>query len=191
MPSAMLVNKSREKVINAIVFFASKTNNCGKLKLFKLLFLLDFEHFRRTGRSVTGLTYSAWKFGPVPIEVYQEWDAPESDFQSAISIVCERIFDFSVEMAIPRVRFNEASFTRRELSIMHDIASAYETATAREMVDVTHAENGVWDKVWNNGKGINEPIPYELSVALDEPYREAILEAAREYSQISASRRVH
>jgi len=40
----------------------------GKTKLFKLLYLLDFHHFRETGRSVTGLEYRAWKHGPVPFD---------------------------------------------------------------------------------------------------------------------------
>ncbi|MBV5275047.1 MAG: DUF4065 domain-containing protein [Lamprocystis purpurea] len=30
--------------------------------------MLDFEDFRQTGRSVTGLDYQVWKFGPVPVE---------------------------------------------------------------------------------------------------------------------------
>lgn len=52
---AMFVSSTREKLINAIVFFAANTRHCGKVKLFKLLYLLDFAHFRETGRSVTGL----------------------------------------------------------------------------------------------------------------------------------------
>ena len=64
---AMLVSHEREKMINAIIYFANHTRHLGKIKLFKLLYLLDFEHFRQTGRSVTGLDYRAWKFGPVPV----------------------------------------------------------------------------------------------------------------------------
>ena len=81
----MLISHEREKLVNAILFFAHATKHLGKIKLFKLLYLLDFEHFRQTGRSVTGLDYQAWKFGPVPVEVMQEWDAPEPDLEAAIS----------------------------------------------------------------------------------------------------------
>ena len=49
----MLVSRSRDKLINAILFFAERTRALGKIKLFKLLYLLDFEHFRKTGRPVT------------------------------------------------------------------------------------------------------------------------------------------
>jgi uncharacterized phage-associated protein len=84
--AGLLITHEREKLINAIIFFANNTKHLGKIKLFKLLYLLDFEHFRQTGRSVTGLDYRAWKFGPVPIDLYQEWDEPEQDLADAISI---------------------------------------------------------------------------------------------------------
>lgn len=35
----MLISREREKLINAILFFASNTHFCGKVKLFKLLYL--------------------------------------------------------------------------------------------------------------------------------------------------------
>ena len=82
----MLISREREKLINAILYFASNTQHCGKVKLFKLLYLLDFAHFRETGRSVTGLDYRAWKMGPVPFILLQEWDDPEDDLAQAIDI---------------------------------------------------------------------------------------------------------
>ena len=59
----MLIDHHREKLINAIIFFLQNTKYCGKTKLFKLLYLLDFMHFRATGRSVTGMKYYAWGHG--------------------------------------------------------------------------------------------------------------------------------
>ena len=55
-----MANTARNRLVNAIVFFADNTKFCGKIKLFKLLYLLDFEHFRQTGKSVTGGDYQAW-----------------------------------------------------------------------------------------------------------------------------------
>jgi hypothetical protein len=56
---ATLRNRDREKLIQAILYFALNTQHLGKTKLFKLLYLLDFDHFRHTGRSVTGMEYRA------------------------------------------------------------------------------------------------------------------------------------
>lgn len=78
----MLQNRSREKFIQAILYFAHNVAALGKVKLFKLLYLLDFDHYRQTGRSVTGLEYRAWKMGPVPAELVQQWDALEDGYGS-------------------------------------------------------------------------------------------------------------
>ena len=40
----MLINHEREKLINAIIYFAKNTRFLGKTKLCKLLYFLDFEH---------------------------------------------------------------------------------------------------------------------------------------------------
>jgi hypothetical protein len=90
----MLITHERDKLVNAILYFAHETKHFGKIKLFKLLYLLDFEHFRQTGRSVTGLDYQAWKYGPVPVEVMQEWDDPEPDLAAAIRIKPEPVIDY-------------------------------------------------------------------------------------------------
>ncbi len=37
----------------------------GKIKLLKLLYSLDFCHFKQTGMSVTGIDYFAWEMGLV------------------------------------------------------------------------------------------------------------------------------
>lgn len=186
---AMLVSHDREKMINAIIYFANHTRHLGKIKLFKLLYLLDFEHFRQTGRSVTGLDYRAWKYGPVPVALVQEWDEPEPDMTSAIRIEPEKIFDYVREAVAARASFDDSHFTKRELRIMADLAAQYCDVFSHSMIDVTHAENGAWARVWNNGSGFDQPIDYALSLAEDDPHRAAILEFAREHQAIAHTAR--
>ena len=107
----MIVLHDREKLVNAIIFFAENTKFCGKIKLIKLLYLLDFSHFRATGLSVTGLEYHAWKLGPVPIDVYQEWDAPAPDLAAAIDIVPEKVIDYIRERVVSKRPFDPNSNT--------------------------------------------------------------------------------
>jgi len=180
----MLISHEREKLINAILFFAHNTKRLGKIKLFKLLYLLDFEHFRQTGRSVTGLDYQAWKFGPVPVEVMQEWDAPEADLAAAICIQPEQVIDYVRETVVPQAPFDDSYFTKRELRIMEGLVARYRDTYSPEMIDVTHAENGAWAKIWQDGQGMSEAIPYELGLDPDSPLRDAILEIAAEREAI-------
>ena len=61
------MTREKEKLGNAVIYFSENTEHCHKLKLFKLLYYLDFWHFKETGKSVTGLTYNAWGKGPVSL----------------------------------------------------------------------------------------------------------------------------
>lgn len=183
----MLINRDREKLINAIVYFAGNTKYCGKTKLFKLLYLLDFHHFRESGRSVTGLQYHAWKNGPVPFALVQEWEAPETDLLAAIEVVPERVIDFDRQLVVPRVAFDGNHFTKRELRLMHDLAQRHADEMTKPLIGLTHEELGPWDKIWDGGRGNNERIPYALAVPDDDPNREAILAAARELDAIAAA----
>jgi uncharacterized phage-associated protein len=177
----MLQTHEREKLVNAIIFFARNTQYLGKIKLFKLLYLLDFAHFGTTGRSVTGLEYHAWKFGPVPVSLYQEWDEPEADLAGAICIKPVQVFDYVRETVFPQAEFDDSHFSKRELRIMTELADRYRDVYSPEMIDVTHAENGAWAKVWSGGAGFDKPIPYTLAIAEGDPNRAVILEAAEEY----------
>lgn len=177
----MLLDRKREKLINAIIYFARNTRYLGKIKLFKLLYLLDFEHFRQTGQSVTGLEYRAWQFGPVPISLMAEWEGLQSDMAEAIAIRPERVFDYYRDQVYAQAEFDDRHFTKRELRIMAELADKYRDVMSPEMIDLTHVENGAWAKIWRNGQGFDHPIPYHMALAVDEPNRDAILEAARDY----------
>jgi uncharacterized phage-associated protein len=177
----LLISRNREKLIDVVVYFASNTRHCGKVKLFKLLYLLDFTHFRETGRSVTGLDYRAWKTGPVPFGLMQEWDELKSDMASAIDIVPEKVVDFIRELVVPKVAFDDSLFTRRELRLMHELSTNFADELTKPMIGFTHEERGPWDKIWDGGRGNNERIPYTLAFPDSDPNRDVILVAAREY----------
>lgn len=186
-PTNMLITHHREKLINAILYFAHETKCLGKIKLFKLLYLLDFEHFRQTGQSVTGLEYRAWKFGPVPIEIMQESEDLDPDLADAIAIEPEQVIDYLRHAVAPRTAFDDSHFTRRELRIMETLAERYRDTRSPAMIDVTHEENGAWAKVWQDGRDMDQPIPYALSLPEDDPSRDAILAIAAEHQALRES----
>ena len=187
----MIVSHNREKLIESIVFFAANTRHCGKIKLVKLLYLLDFAHFRFTGRSVTGLEYYAWRLGPVPYDVYQEWDHLGADLAEAVQIVPERVIDYTRERVVPRRNFIPKQFTRRELALMDELAARFRDEMSRPLINFAHAELGPWAKIWDDGRGRNERIPYSLAAADDDPNREAVLDYAREHDGIVTAAGLH
>lgn len=181
----MLVDRSRDRLVNAIVYFARNTNSCGKTKLFKLLYLLDFEHFAQTGRSVTGSDYWAWEMGPVPASLAQEWAEFGDDLAKAVAIEHEQVGRHVRYSVRPCAEFDDAHFTPRQLRLLREIAEKFKHATADQMVAIAHEPGGPWDRTYKGGQGKNAPIDYALALAEGAPHREAIIEAAANYRALA------
>lgn len=178
----MFVDHSSDKLNNAIIFFSSRTRFCGKVKLFKLLYLADFEAFRTSGSSTTGLIYEARKMGPVPKSLMRAWKKFEGSLADSVKIIPKRVFNFFRDEVVPLRGFDSSHFTARELRIMNEIADKYKNTFADALIDITHAENGAWVKVWQDGRGDGETIPYELSIPDSDPNKVYLLELSKEKS---------
>lgn len=183
----MLKPREREKLIQAVIFFASNTAHCGKIKLIKLLYLLDFEHFRQTGRNVTGLDYSAWKLGPVPAAFFQEWEQWQTDFADAVAIQPEKVHDYELLKVVPKVAFDESHFTPRELRLMGELVERFRDERSQPLINFTHAERGPWSKIWDSGRGFNQHIPYSLAIRDDDPHADVVREYADEQASMRAT----
>lgn len=171
----MIVSRQREKLINAINFFVRETAHCHTLKLFKLLHFLDFEHFRQTGRTVTGLQYQAFPKGPVPPELLNELrEGPKSDLRKSVLIVSMKddVTDALLRRDIkPIAPFDSARFSKREMAIMKLLADFFKDLPSESMSDFSHLKNLPWRKIYGSGEGKNKPIPTELALeseALDK-----------------------
>lgn len=158
----MIINHSREKLINLIVYFVQKTKHCGKTKLFKLLYFADFTSFKKTGKSITGLTYYTWPKGPVAVTLFNELKSPDQDFSKTFSITKSTYNDMLNIVPKHGVKFDEQYFNKIELKIINDIAYVFRDALAEEMSEITHLKNSPWDKT-SKTKGKNKPIDYLLA----------------------------
>lgn len=158
----------REKLLNAIIFFTKNTRNCYKLKLFKLLFYFDFQVYRETGKSPTGLDYFAWPMGPVPARLHEELDAPKPDMKSALSIT--RVGDVDPDLPTPRLQikprheFDDGCFTPRELKAMQRLAEVYLEATAAQMTEVSHLPGQPWHRIYEVERRPQALIPHGLAL---------------------------
>ncbi|MBV6341499.1 Panacea domain-containing protein [Candidatus Magnetobacterium casense] len=172
----MLISHDREKLINAIVYFLTNTRNCGIAKLCKLLYYLDFLHFRETGRSVTGLSYYAWDFGPVPQELYMEVrNNPLPDLRESVYFAFNKGKSFAPMRA--GKSFDDKHFSKRELRILEDVAFIFKDTTAEDISEASHLPNHPWDETIKT-KGLKGEISYTL--AIDESERSISLEEALE-----------
>src|SRR3972149_1950576 len=171
----MLIDHSREKLINSAIYFANNTNYCGITKLMNLLAELDFTHFKQTGRSVTGQTYFTWKRGPVPAAFYRELNKPTNEqskdmsnsisFSETVPVRDQkgkkggRIF----KEIIAKRGFDPTHFSRRELDLLNTIAEDYKDDKADRMVRYSHLKSEPWKKA-KSFHGLNCPIDYMLDL---------------------------
>jgi uncharacterized phage-associated protein len=159
---SILIDFSREKLIHSIIYFLENTKYCFKTKLFKLLYLLDFVHFKQTASPVTGLDYFAWEKGPVPKKLFEEFVDPKPDLSNCVYIPKTKDSDGIFRMK-PKCKFDPHFFSKRELKLMEQIAYIFKNAKADDMIEVTHLPNEPWDKTIKN-KGEYEKIEYVLSI---------------------------
>ena len=160
----MLLTHEREKLINAIIFFAKETHFLGKTKLFKLLYFLDFEHFKETGRSVTDLDYYAWKMGPVPVALHEEVDMPEPDMAEKLQFEEKPVKHGTMLTIKPLAKFEPSYFSKRELRIMEQLAEEFKDMLAEDMIEATRLENLPWHKVYVDEGKKQQLIPYRYAL---------------------------
>lgn len=158
----MIITHAKEKLINLIIYFVTHTKQCGKTKLFKLLYFADFTCFKKTGKSMTEMDYVAWDKGPVPIVLFHEMKQPDENFSKTFSFTKIDTTDRLNIKPKHGVKFDDKHFTKLELQIIEDIAEIYRDALAKDIVEVTHLKNSPWDKTVK-GKGKNKRIDYVLA----------------------------
>lgn len=162
------MTRDREKLLNAIIYFCNTTEHCYKLKLMKLLYYLDFWHYKETGKSVTNQKYKAWDLGPVPSKVYYEINPKNNtdDIQEFL-FTEEEIYDEingKKKLIIkPKKEFNSKIFTKREIKILEKVSEVFREALAKDMTDSTHLRNMPWKKTINE-MGVSAEIDYDLSL---------------------------
>lgn len=171
----------RKKLLNAVLFFAKNTKHVNLTKLSKLLYFLDFTHFKQTGYPSIGLNYYTFPWGPVPRDFWLEikdGNVPE-DFRGKLALIL-RADDFAPnfkEIEVRAIKGPDLSiFTPRETKILDDLAFIFKEARAGEISEVSHLPKQPWD-ITKKKSGENCLIDYLL--AIDEK-SEIRLDEARE-----------
>ena len=176
--------RHKEKTYHAITYFLHNTRNCYKKKLYKLLFLLDFEFYEISGRPVTHLDYFAWKMGPVPSELQVSIDNGDDDLISYFEIRTEHLGEGYEATALHnRADFDARYFSVKEFEIMKRLADTWADATAKDLEDYTHREGRPWHRAWEVEGRRQQLIPLDYALDyLDEGERNSIRQVAVERS---------
>ncbi len=143
------------KIINMIIYFAKNCNRVYKTKLNKLMWYADFLNFKENKKSISGLAYSHFPFGAVPMGMdellkcldgikLKEW---EDRFTGLVGTEIEAASEFDSSIftkdevdTLGRVAAKFKDFSSREISdYMHD-ETAYKETGDRELISYSHSE---------------------------------------------------
>ena len=137
-----------QKVADVISFFSKSKITLFKTKLNKLLFYSDYCSYRQTGYSITGITYKAIPFGPVPDQYDKLYIRLGDDGKLVINQ-----HEFSngnyAEEIVSKVSYTESSFTPDELEILNKVVKAFKSKNTTEVVNISHMEKA-WAENYQN-----------------------------------------
>jgi uncharacterized phage-associated protein len=166
------MNITEQKILNGIKYFIIKTKNVGRTKLFKLLYFLDFMHFKKYGTSVTGYEYYTFSFGPVPQKLYNQMKDNNLPASFKEHLVCiEEKMDNEEDdykqfkFKLKNKKIDLEWFSPNELEILEQVAFIFKDVPAKSMTEITHLHNSPWSKTVEE-KGMGKFIDYFL--ALDD-----------------------
>jgi hypothetical protein len=123
----------------------------GRIKLAKLLWLSDFEAFRRFGKSITGARYVADELGPAPVDELLAL----RDLEGSGALVQEAGYD---RQKLPRAQrpSDTTEFTEGELAVVNEMLDRYRAWTGSQLVDLAHEFPGY--KIAKRGGEVPYPV---------------------------------
>ena len=138
-----------EKLAQMVKFFIHHERAVFPTKLNKEMFYADFYHYKQYGVSISGLSYRAIKYGPVPVHydtIYDHIDGIEKEIL------------FSHDM--PSMRFScdgydENVFNEKEMNTLVTVLNRIKPMKTAEIVALSHRE-----QAWLSYESGNQLIPY-------------------------------
>ena len=144
-----------DRAVGAMTYLVERLGTVDKVKLMKLLYVADRDHFLRFGRPITGSRQVAMDRGPVPttcLDVLdgQWWAEPDAVFRSI------HVENYTVSLADPAAA---AGLNDGERTILDGVLRQFGAMPTAELVDCTHAFPE-FAAVYVEGAAAT--IPYEL-----------------------------
>ncbi|MBO9613542.1 MAG: DUF4065 domain-containing protein [Dyadobacter sp.] len=151
------------KIAAIIAFFQElRKITLFKTKLNKLLFYADFNAYRLTGYSITGLEYRAIQFGPVPSQFQKMYVSLSEQGQISID---EQYFGNGAygDEITARAIFDKTLFSQDELKVLEFVAKRYGKLPTDDIVRLSHEEPG-----WHDNAEQKNLIDYRYAFELSQ-----------------------
>lgn len=156
---------SLDKFMNMVKFFASERGQePHKTKLNKLLFYADFSHYKRHGRSISGVNYRAITLGPVPNRYDSLFDLGVDRDEFLIEYIKLPKYDNPAEKFISQKPVDNDVIEDKEIETLQLVKDKLGNIDTQTLVDMSHEE-----EAWKNYQNSNDAINYESAFKLKYP----------------------
>lgn len=149
--------QSLGKLKNVILFFINNIDRVFQTKMNKLLFYADFLCYREHGHGITGLSYVAHNFGPVPHYWFNAFSLLD-DITTDV-ILCQGGNEGHILTS--DMTYDESEFDDGELEVLTTIASHFAPYSPRQISEESHKEDA-----WKDHIEGHKLIPYSYAFRL-------------------------
>jgi uncharacterized phage-associated protein len=164
------MNIIEKKILNSIIFFASKSlnNKINRLKLMKLLWLSDRIHLNKYGRLILKDNYNALPHGPVP-----------SKTMDVSKFSVESVFEVHKYNIIAKGLFNSDYFSKSDLEVMEKVWKDYGQMDQFELRDFSH-NFPEWLRFKEELE--NQSLPNSYQIIIDDFFNCPVVAANYQYN---------
>lgn len=145
----MKSNFRKDVSIQAILYVAQRIGKRKDIhKICKILYFADQEHLSRYGRSITGDTYIAMTYGPVPSKIEDIFKAVRGDsFFSDFANEIKLYFDFKNKYCLDIKKEADLDYlSESDIECLDHAISKCKDLSFGELTELSH------DIAWNNTK---------------------------------------
>lgn len=149
--------QSYDRLRNIILFFIDRLDGVFNTKMNKLLFYTDFLSYKLYGTGMSGLTYQAVQYGPVP----RQWDNVYAEISDVYSEIEAFPSGYSGVKLCSEARPDLSSFKKEELEILNAVYQKFRNTSANDISEISHEEDA-WIKYVNTKKTIDYSEAFSL-----------------------------
>jgi uncharacterized phage-associated protein len=140
-----------EKTLNAVLYISEQLKRSDFHKIFKILYFSDREHLMEYGRAITGDTYIAMEYGPVPSNLYDILKSVRGGSYFKDNGKYSQYFSIEGRDIIkPNVKADLTELSKSEIRHLNNAVEKYADMSMKEITDKSH--DYAWSKASVNGE---------------------------------------
>lgn len=162
-----------KKIITILNYLSINVPNLCKLKASKLLYFADKEHFIKYGRFITGDVYKRLKYGPIPSNILNIINRPESLPKEQYNYLDHNITfsNNSNRTILNKCDPEMDELSDSEIEILDRIINKFKFCSSMDLYKLSHKEYA-----WLNSKPNETLTPEKIAHGINKEQLKELLE---------------